>query len=407
MPKIKPKEMKIIKLIFICILFFQFNACDDCPPNCPDPPEPSSLSNQEIQSALNNIVFSTGVPGVIVKVKSPRVDFLGASNNTSVPGLYQPLSINSKFRIGSITKLYVSTALLKWQELGLLLLNEIPIQNYVDNLPFLYRNSINLTMLLSHTSGLPDYLKRGTFILPTTLNGQIGGLWSNPNLTYSIASMFNAALTGPQFYPNTIFDYSNTNYLLAGIIWKAAYEHNHSLPIVPPNLHPYFKELFLDSLNLSNTIYQYDYNIPSNLAHGYEVDAFMPVGIRDVTYFHPSITNSAGAMITTANELYIFLYSLFNNEIINTQSLTKLLTPYSYATNYCNCYYGLGIFLDQSTLGNIYWHGGNLPGYSSDFHYYKDKDTYVIIFVNTNTNPANNNAITSIKNFLESNAHRW
>lgn len=365
--------MKKIGLIFTALFQLFFHSCDiETKPN--------------YQLIINGAGARWGIPGIVLCLQTNSTKETYVFNHANP--VFEKVSANSYFRIGSITKNFIASLILRLDELDLLSIDQtIPIINVYN---ILNPDSITIKMLLCHRSGIGDYIKNPSIFQDTYFNGETGHYVTYPQRIWRFDELLSCVLN-PQMSPNVLTAYSSTNYLIAGKIIDCVLLGDY-YSRATPQLQFILKNEMFDRVGLSNTIYPENTADYAGLARGYEKINGL---IQDVTVHHPSISNAGGAIICTATDLSEYIYSLFNNRIINSTSLAKMTTDYG-----GGC--GLGLMLDNSTtLGEIYWHGGELPGYYSIFKYYKGIDTSLVLLMNTATGPSANNAQREILSAIE------
>ena len=156
--------------------------------------------------------MAAGVPGVVVLVRRDgrTVQLAGGYSNLEKR---TPMRVGDRFRIGSVTKSFVATVVLQLVGEGKLSLDD-SIEHW---LPGMVPNGDNITIrqLLSHQSGLFDFLNDQRVVKPY-LSGNFGYVWTPPKLV--AVSTSHPAL----FAPGAKVSYSNTNYIVLGLIVEAA-----------------------------------------------------------------------------------------------------------------------------------------------------------------------------------------
>ena len=272
-----------------------------------------------------------GLDGIIVYVnqpdKAPTLYAAGWKNKeTQVPADPQAL-----FRIGSISKLYIATAVAKLVNNGSLSLDE----TLADYLPELvgrieYADQITLRMMVQHRSGIPNFTDDEA--------------WDWFTSQTDINKARELALDEPaDFEPDARYSYSNTNYLLIGCILDNVLGYSH---------HQYIDEEILAPLGLTNTyslLSQVEYDdVASGYWYEYDDD------LRQLDYIIPG-----GSMIATAEDVGLFLRALNDGSLLNDDEQEIYSSIYEYE------------------------HTGWVPGYYSIVRYHEDIDTVVVQFVNT------------------------
>lgn len=163
------------------------------------------------------------------------------------------------------------------------------------------------------------------------------------------------------------YSYCNTNYVIltsiieqvSGLTFKAYIEKNIAEP-----------------LGLSATGYAYKSSTIENMAKGYALNM-----VLEVEGMNLSNVSGAGGIYASATDLLRFFESLEKDKFINDASKVKV--PNVEETFYG---YGMTYYEDYEDIGEIYFHTGNLPGYSNGVYDLADHDmTIVILSNNTST----------------------
>lgn len=291
-----------------------------------------------VQAALDELTTEGGAAGAQVRVTDGWDRFTARSGVAEI-GKDKPVPLDGRFRIGSITKTFVSTVVLQLVGEGRVGLDE-PVGAY---LPGLVPDGITVRHLLQHTSGLHNY----TQSLPLDPAGfeTIRYQHWEPRELVAIATA-----KPLDFPPGTAWNYSNTNYVVAGLLVEEVTGRPYAEAVEKRVLRP---------LGLRSTSVPGDrVGVTGPHAHGYyQVDG----KDVDVTRLNPSVAYAAGEMISTTADLDRFLDALLDGRLLAPAQLAELTrtTPVSGG-------YGLGIEATQLPCGvTVYGHGGGIPGYSS------------------------------------------
>ena len=223
--------------------------------------------------------------------------------------------------------------------------------------------------LLSHTSGLFDYEADPRFIAPY-LAGDLGFYWA-PRELIALAN------SHPPLFPpgeTDIAVYSNTNYVLAGLIIEAATERE---------LSDVFQHQLFGPLRLRETSYQTEPGMPVPYAHGY-LQLGAPPSL-DVTAISPSLTHAAGAIVSTAEDVADFYRALLSGRILSRALLREMKTTLSEGTrvDIAGQRYGLGLESFPTSCGRLAWgHNGVIPGYLTFIFSSTDGERQALLMVN-------------------------
>ena len=294
----------------------------------------------------------------------------------------------------SITKTFISALVLKQIETGLYSLDDTVADLLSTHADYASLNKTNINVnatvahLLKHTSGMPDYALTG-------LAGEIA--MCNPfYTTWKPADILNNLVTvafdNDQWLART-FEYSNTNYVLLGMIAQQMDPTNRTLnTLLAAN--------FFTPLGISALLAPQDVFPPATIAHPYDDSALLGgAGFLDFSLalpvFYPTFdiylgigrgTWAAGGIITTAPELAKWGHALYDpaGSAITATVRTRLKdsapsnNDYGYGINYNDFVY------TDFTVGGTYGHGGSAPGYKTTLRYEINQRITVAIITNVN-----------------------
>jgi D-alanyl-D-alanine carboxypeptidase len=361
--------MKNIFLIYLTFTIITFSSCkkDEGVDITPKPEyenvELPAAYKAKLNFVLDSVCSLMQIKGASVAVYVPNKGLWQGAYGYS----HGSTKINSgmALTIGSNTKTYIATLMLKLQENGVLNINN-KVSQYLPNAPFI-NNSVTIKQLLNHTTGFGDFSFDPNFI--QAIRNDFERVWQ-PIETYPY---FEAPIGVAGSY-----SYSDQNYLLAGLVIEKA--TGKSLKINMRNL-------VLNQTSLIKTVYypfeQTDLTIPHSWSADFGVGTLDDLDVQGYSRIaFCSADNAAGGMLSTAKENVVFWNRLMNGKIINQTSLNLMLDCIPAPTNAGQ--YGLGI---QKTLnglnGRTYFsHNGYVPGSINDNAY--DPISGVAISVLTN-----------------------
>ena len=258
----------------------------------------------------------------------------------------QPMQPQDRVHIGSITKTFVATVVLQLAAEGRLSLND-SVQKWLPGVITGYGYHparITIRQLLQHTSGLRDYMADPQFQTPQAL----ARTWRPRQLVDT------ALRLGPPVHG---WLYSNTNYILLGMIIQKVTGHSPVTEI---------RRRILAPLGLQDTSFPLTSpRIPGPHAHGY-------YGRIDVTNLvNPSGAWTAGAMISTVDDVARFYQALLTGRLLPPAQQRELLTtiPVVDTGELFAEHYGLGIYRVQLPCGTAWGHDGGYPGGFKTFAY--------------------------------------
>ena len=305
-----------------------------------------------LQFVLDSVCVSNQITSVSAAVLVPNGGIWKGVHGNSYQGV--PLRTNMLLGIGSNTKTFMSALLLKLQEAGKLSINDT-IGKWIQNKANI-NGQITIKQCLNHTSGIYSYTDY------PSLNDSI---LSNPSRIWQLEEMLNF-VNAPYFPKGTSWHYSNTNYIIVGIIIKT---------ILGKNIETCLRENILTPQGLSNTIFFPQETSNLEIAHPWTI--YSPSGnLEDMLSWSGysnnalySMAGSAGAIMSTAEDDVKFWNQLISGQIINQASLSQMLSTTTIGSSSGHPVgYGLGIFRYGSYWNghNIYCHGGTVPGYLNE-----------------------------------------
>jgi D-alanyl-D-alanine carboxypeptidase len=309
----------------------------------------SSSGAEGLRKVLRRLTTEDGAPGALVRVGDRRGSTVltsGVANlNTGAP-----VTGDSRWRIGSVTKTYVATVVLQLVAEHRVAL-DAPVDRYLPGVIHGNGNDgrkITVRELLQHTSGLPDVL---TYLKPQDI---VAHRYDHHDVT----DLVNIALAHPPlFAPGTNWSYSNTNYLLAGMLVKKVTGH------------PYGEEIrrrILKPLGLHTTYVPGDRTkIPGPHPLGY-VRPGENATPMDVTELNPSVAGASGEMISSASDVSRFFSALVGGRLLPRAELREMMTTRPTGGSAGRAY-GLGLERRQLPCGGVYWgHDGDILGFETE-----------------------------------------
>jgi D-alanyl-D-alanine carboxypeptidase len=249
--------------------------------------------------------------------------------------------VGGYFRIGSATKTFVATVVLQLVDEGRVGLDD-HVDRYVTGVP--KGDRMTVRQVLNHTSGLYDYAHE---------EGYSTNRWRGADRfrSYRPQELLDVASQQvPYFDPGQGWHYSNTNYIVAGMVIERVTGRPYGDEVRSRILRP---------LGLTHTIVPGQWpGLPNPHARGYtEVDG----QLVDATLMNPSLDWAAGEMISTADDLNRFFDALLGGRLTSAASLAAMKETAATGTIFA---YGLGLQRFDLPCGRSVWgHGGELIGY--------------------------------------------
>lgn len=242
---------------------------------------------------------------------------------------------STSFPIGSITKTFVATSIMKLQEEKKLNIND-PVSMYIPSFP--NGAKIRLFNFLTHTSGIQRlHWQRGD-TTPVSLVQEIERM-------------------PLKFQPGTQWDYLDANYMVLGYIVEK---------VSGMSLHEYIQKNIFDKAGMKETGFiTREHPIPYTSVSYFDKDG----NVEMTKYLNTYTLFGCGDIYSTANNMSLYDQALANGVLVSQQSLDQILTPSGKSK------YGLGLYNDGEHFFSI----GVLGGWYSMHAYYPDKTSIVVL----------------------------
>jgi D-alanyl-D-alanine carboxypeptidase len=333
-------------------------------------PDPGSPSAQTLQSTLDSWRSRAGLPATVLGVSTSDGIWLGASGTRELGGTVG-VSTNARFRVASITKIFVAVTVLQLVEERRLELDDVVAQYLPDGAV----GSVTIRQLLNHTSGIPDYSMSDDF--NAGLLNHRERRWTAAELTALVKDK------EPDFAPGADYAYSNTDYIVLGEVIKMVSGRTWAQEV---------RRRILDPLNLDSTYIAGAEPAGEAVLPGY-FDSDNDGDVENVETGGPwpaleTSEGPAGAIVSTASDLVTFGEALFRGRLVQDSTLHAMVTEGPYHPRFSN--YGLGLEIMRPDYRTTIWgHGGFLPGFKSALWYVPSRDAVIVVLANdARANPA-------------------
>ena len=260
----------------------------------------------------------------------------------------RPMRPKLNYRVASVTKPFVATVVLQQVAEGRLSLSDTVERWLPGILP--YGGQVSIRQLLNNTSGVPEYLLVPLLELYESKQGRFRS-WTPRELVALVAGQ------SPLFPPGTTYSYSNTNYVLAGLIVEAA---------TGRTLGQELKRRIIRPLGLRDTFFPVNRpDIPGRNARGYS----LPLGdqgpvldgpLLDFTVYNPSLAWAAGNLVSDLADLQRFFRALLDGRLLPPELLAEMTTTVPIGQG---AGYGLGLLVLETPCGRLIGHDGGIPGF--------------------------------------------
>lgn len=310
--------------------------------------------------------FAADGPGVVLVVKSPRIgeQILAVGRANVETG--QAIRSTSHFRIGDMTKAFVSTLVFQLVEERKVALDDTLTQHFApeitNNLP--NAGQITIRQLLNMSSGLPDYRDNPAFLTAVA---------ADPLRKWSAAEALSYAYGLPaQQAPGAGYAYSNTNYLLLQLLIEAKMDNTLAKKL---------RDRVLAKLSLDDTYLEVAEDLPVGYVPGYVWENGRSANGGYVNTLALGDARGLGDRGLISNALNLAKYApalyerSFTGENGRAESLATLPMPTGDA-------YGLGIMRRESAWGPMWGHDNEQPGYAGQMWYLPDHETTLVLLSN-------------------------
>ena len=333
----------------------------------------SHPKSAQFQSAINQ--FVQFLPGVSVAIRtSDQQTWIGAAGMADIAQDI-PLVPCHSLMVGSISKVFTSTTILKLAEAGKLSVDD-PLNRWLPASlidPIANASQVSLRQMLNHTSGIPDY-NDAAFTLDA-VNDPVLLLTPEEKLTYTHGM-------SAEFAPGAQYAYSNSNYVLLGMVIEAVTQLSLSQAIT---------EIILEPLGLESGVVGDSENpIPNTVVRPY-------LNVRGQQFFDDIKLEQADAATGDGNvainmqDLQRFIEALFSKEIITqnldlmTSALIEKPRDEQDFEDWNGEFSGLGIDLFKTPYGDAFGHTGAIFAFTANMFYFPDLDATLVMAFNGNS----------------------
>ncbi|HEX5848679.1 MAG TPA: serine hydrolase domain-containing protein [Rubrobacter sp.] len=319
----------------------------------------------DLDAALEKSFRQSSAPGMVAAVQTPEYTWIravGMADRASE----KPMTPEMYHRIGSVTKTFTATLLLQAAGDGLLSLHDT-IDQYVKGVP--NGDEITLRQLATMTSGVATYSE--TRVFPGDPGADVHKVWKPEELVKI------GIEDSPLFDPGTEFNYSNTNYVLLGLVLEQ---------VTGESMGELTRKQIIEPLDLKDTSFPTieATSLPDPHAQGYTLQGQSSgEKPRNATDWTASWTWTAGIMISTVDDLLVYGRALGTGKglLSPTQqqeridSLASDVPPFDQPPLEGDFGYGLGLMKEHGWIG----HSGVIAGYNTALYYNQELDAVLVV----------------------------
>ncbi|MFE7512413.1 serine hydrolase domain-containing protein [Streptomyces sp. NPDC057540] len=316
---------------------------------------PAKGNHTATQQALDAAVAG-GVPGAVAQARDGHDRWTGTAGARGG---------DDRYRVGSITKTFTATVLLQLQAEGRVDLDD-PVEKW---LPGVVRGhghdgrKITVRQLLNHTSGIYSYTSDPGFQAKVFGPGFLQHRYD----TWTPEQLVAVAMAHePDFAAGTSWNYSNTNFVLAGMVIEKVTGRPYGKAVENRIIKP----LKLRATTVPGT--RAAMPRPSSPAYS-KLSENVNGPVHDVSRLNPSIAGAAGEIISDSRDLQTFYRALLQGRLLTKGALKEMTTTVRISPELPDMGYGLGLMKEKLSCGVEVWgHGGGIHGSSSLAHVTRD-----------------------------------
>lgn len=388
-------KLKNLNIILISALFVSFISCEK-DTVYPEIKYYNSLSfsdsseihpkNNTYQNIIDNYV-NNGAVGVSVMIRDDFGTWLGSGGYADIKSGVE-MQVGNQFLIASISKTFTATAIYTFIDEGMLSLED-PVNKWIDKSitdKIDNANECQIKHLLSHRSGMHDIY---TIKMNMDLYNRADNNWNQEKLLeYVYGKKAN-------FKVDEDYSYSNTNYLLLGMILEK---------VSGKTLKEVYQERIFAPLNLESAHYGIGNNkAPDGVVKGYEDLYSNGIYIEAQDFYMDEIgVGGDGGIAINAYELGKFMDELVNGTIISENSLKTMRNWFDipiYFDDQEHKKNGYGFEYYEKVHGDAYGHQGGITGISTEMYYFPEHDVTLVMLFNFAV--ATQKTFDEYKNFIE------
>ena len=326
-----------------------------------------SAEAEILQSQVETLLEDTGLPGLVVAIAESSQEPIVAAAGYADTDRMIPVTAETPFFIGSISKNMFAVIVLQLAEDELLSLDD-PLSAYLE---WPRGDEITVRMLMNHMSGIPDYF--GSLSLGDGSAG-VPEFFHEPHPPAEIIQMMPSL--APTFDPGTEQSYSNTNGLLVGLVIEKA---------TGKSLGEVFDERIVAPLGLENTFLYGEATTDRPRARGYcGTPGWVDVEgeLIDCSFADEALSDSGdGSIVSSAADLLHYHQALRGGELLSESSWEAMRRVEPGTVN------GLGYLIMTGPEGDHEGNAGRAMGHVSANVYYMDKDLFVVMLLNRGDAP--------------------
>lgn len=312
---------------------------------------PQATPDQRTISRLRDFLAKISFNGSVLVAQDGQV-LLSQGYGQADRKMMLPNTDKTKFRLASVTKQFTAMAILILQSQGKLDLQD-PVCSYIPDCPASWKE-ITIHHLLTHTSGLPNYMNFSDW----------GRFHAQPASPSELLARFRDKPL--DFQPGKKWSYSNSGYVVLGSIIEQ---------VSGDPFENFIQKNIFDPLQMANSGYL---DITGDVAVGYaDPTAASPAKIDAVSELY-----AAGGLYSTVGDLYLWDQALSSDKLVPEYLRERMFTPYMQVPYPDGFGYGYGWMIGKTASHRVLSHAGHIEGYSSINNYFPDDQVEVVVLGN-------------------------
>jgi D-alanyl-D-alanine carboxypeptidase len=322
-----------------------------------------SINKPKLDSLLDVLAANNKTMGSLAISKDGKVVYQKAVGYSSVEAR-APADLHTKYRIGSISKIFTGVIIFQLIDEKKLTL-DATLDKFYPQMPNAAK--ITIAQMLSHHSGLHNFTNDPGY------RAYMEAAQTQGQMLERIAAM------PADFEPGEKGEYSNTNFLLLGYIAEKITGKPYAEEV---------KRRVIDKIGLKDTYYGGKISPANNESFSYNYAGSW----KQLPETDMSIPGGAGSMVSTPADLNAFIYALFNGKLISAASLEKMKTAQGK--------FGMAMFIMPFKDRVGYGHTGSIDGFMSTLGYLPGEKLAVCFIKNGGSYAPNNVAIAALNSYF-------
>jgi CubicO group peptidase (beta-lactamase class C family) len=344
--KVNSNKSRALWLLLVSVLLGLFNAQGEQSQS-----DNEGVLSDRVNQLVEDRMYHEQIPGVALAVikegKTLKLETYGFAD----VDLKTPVTTNTVFRIDSISKQFLATAIMMLVEEGKISLDD-PVSKYLDGTPKRWQ-AITIRHLLTHTSGIPDF------------NNENIPVKEGPE-DFDHRALNALAKRHLHFAPGDEYRYSNSNYHLLGMIIQK---------ITGGIYDDFLRERIFKPLGMSQTTISHEGERYPGLASGYRWEN----GLHQTG--PPTGITAGGSILSTISDMAKWDAALYPERLLKESSLQQMWAPVR-LNDGMTWRYGFGWEVSRINDHLIVSHGGNIKGFSSAIECAVDDQLTVVVLDN-------------------------